>query len=69
MGSKSLDRDAVNKNTYPAEQIPREQENKMLPFQVNLELQDRPKVFAESFDLKGLQLCHYALALKIITSN
>ena len=65
MGSKSLDRDAVNKNTHPAEQISREQENKMMPFHVDLELQDRLKVFTESFDLKGLQLCRYTLARKM----
>ena len=59
---KSLGHDAVNKNIKPVEWIPREQEKKMVSFQVDPELHDRLKVFAESSGLKISQLCRYALA-------
>ena len=62
MAWKSLGHDAVNKSTKPVEWIPREQEKKMVSFQVDPEFHDRLKVFAESSGLKISQLCRYALA-------
>ena len=62
MAWKSLEHDDVNKNTKPVEWIPREQEKKMVSFQVDPEFHDRLKVFAEPSGLKISQLCRYALA-------
>ena len=52
-------------SSKPVEWIPREQEKKMVSFQVDPEFHDRLKVFAESSGLKISQLCRYALAREI----
>ena len=49
-------------SSKPVECVPREQEKKMVSFQVDPEFHDRLKVFAESSGLKISQLCRYALA-------
>ena len=61
----SLGRDAINKNTKPVEWLPREQDKKMLSFQVDPEFHEKVKAFAKSSGLKVSQLCRYALAREI----